>query len=112
MDADFEDYRDEMEMNNSEALRELVRTGLADYKSDDEPESSKWDDVLLSTASNLATITVVVAVLGAFAVFPTQAAVALGAVSIALSCLLVAEVKLRIVRSPRETTTPGAEVSE
>jgi len=34
MDAEFEAYRDANEMNNSEALRELVRTGLSEKRKD------------------------------------------------------------------------------
>lgn len=34
MDADLQAYRDEKEMNNSEALRELIRSGLNEKRSD------------------------------------------------------------------------------
>lgn len=34
MEDEFTDYRDEKDMNNAEALRELVRTGLSEKRAD------------------------------------------------------------------------------
>jgi len=53
MDADFEAYRDANEMNNSEALRELVGTGLDEKRNDEFAERpDSWVAGLLWDARN------------------------------------------------------------
>lgn len=116
----FKEFRDaEGFESKSEAVRAALRLGLDDYESDDEPQRSATDELLLSTASNLATITIVVALLGAAQLIALPAAGLIGGASLVAGGFFVAEVARRPVRrlvaalrTIDTNETPGAEVRE
>jgi hypothetical protein len=98
LDRRYEEYRDKYDMTDAEALRSLLRGGLDEHESDDKPQRSATDELLLSTASNLATITVVIALLGAAELVAPAAAALVGTVSLVVAAIFVAEVSRRPVR--------------
>jgi len=93
MDRRYEEYRDSNDMTDAEALRNLIRKGL-----DDEPEISKWDDWMLTTASNLAAIALLVGLLVFPGVVAPTAAAFVGGVTLAVAAALLVETHFRVVR--------------
>ena len=111
MDAEFVEYRDAKGMNNSEAIRELIRPELEKYHGDDEPDRTPIDDLLLSTASNLSTIAIVVALVAAAGLLTPAAAGLVGGVSLLGALVAVGEVRYRALRELGPLAT-AQEVSE
>jgi Arc/MetJ-type ribon-helix-helix transcriptional regulator len=107
----FEEFRDvEGFESKSEAVRAALRLGLDDYESDDGPDRSATDELLLSTASNLATIAIVVALVAAAGLLSPAAGALIGGVSLLSALMLIGEVRYRAVRTlsplgaPKEVT--------
>jgi Arc/MetJ-type ribon-helix-helix transcriptional regulator len=107
----FEEFREtEGFESKSEAVRAALRLGLDDYESNDGPDRSATDELLLSTASNLATIAIVVALVAAAGLLSPAAGALIGGVSLLSALMLIGEVRYRAVRTlsplgaPKEVT--------
>ena len=91
LDDEFEDYRTTRDMNNSEALRELVRVGLAEERTDplDERPDSTLAGWLWQARQDIHTF-VLVAVVGLLvSTLTTSAVISVGAQLLALGYSLV-----------------------
>jgi len=96
----FEEFREtEGFESKSEAVRAALRLGLDDYESDDGPDRSATDELLLSTASNLATIAIVVALVAAAGLLSPAAGGLVGGVSLVSALVLIGEVRYQAVRT-------------
>lgn len=105
----FEEFREcEGFESKSEAVRAAMRIGLDEYHSDGR---SALDELLLSTASNLATIAIVVALVAAAGLLTPATAGIVGGLSLLGAVALIAEVRYRALRSLGPLAT-AQEVSE
>jgi len=92
MDRRYEEFRDENDMTDAEAMRYLLREGL-----DDDPVRASTDDDLLRIAEQLAIFGFVLGV-SAFIGLAPGAAYATGVVLVSAAVPFLIEVKFRPVR--------------
>ena len=98
MDDEFQRYRDEKEMNNSEALRELVRLGLEVERNADTTAYSAYEHWFLSVSGVLATVSLLVAVASMTSIIALGDGVAGASVLLVTSVLLLIFVDRGYVR--------------
>lgn len=109
-----EQYREKSNLSTSEAVRRLVRLGLEDHNSNKPREVSTTDQMLLSTASNLAAFAIIAALL-AFTtsalpgepMFSALAAGVVGGAAAALAMVMFVEFRYRPFRGLQKANTTG-----